>query len=628
MKIVDVALPAMGAYRLAFFDESFRLYEWLGERELDRLNGISHLGVASLGTAGLNHTRLEYVLLKCLVAHLIKKTSLDKDGFGLSNPVKISGYSKKISSGEELLKCWAILSNIGHTQHTYACENSILKELNGSRLLREHFVSLINDSDLQQWANDRIESYDQQSMHYIISAVRVSSELKSDPSLKILCHSLLKNLVLPTRVLMPNKYDERIKLERLRSLYRRIRLVAIVALDSYNSHHPIRIQIPGLLLNIRSLFSGYPGAGSFELLLRNTASWLADELYLHPATISARVDYGVRASRYLRRVGIRGPFKSDNTLKVVDRALRKGLSDTARGHVKSFARLSLPSDDYRLFGSSSINVLNSRLNRRCGSTDRVFFHIDINPYRAVYHIDILYRGKACDVNDVGRVCAKLWALFVVRLQVETLQWVKYNFGGRNEAMLRVLGRIRVRRHFDRAKKPFGALLWSIIEHVIGPDNSVYFPGFSGDDQDTPFKFNMSLPYGGSKNDATDYLAELLDKNPENWGAKRLHEIRLLKEEIPKRVNGVIAVCPYPVYIRDGIGNRIDEWDGVIISVEKEKVHVAILEAKYGGRPAQRAQEAFDQLEDTKEMISRNMDVRLTRAKIDRKGAKLTFSLGY
>lgn len=121
MKQINATLPTLGSYNISFHKESAILLDRITDKELNRLSRISHLGTAASVFTGINHTRLEYMLLQCAIIDLLPKLNVAAEQFEMSGKVKLS--NKKIfSSGEELLKCWSILSSIGHTKYTYGVE--------------------------------------------------------------------------------------------------------------------------------------------------------------------------------------------------------------------------------------------------------------------------------------------------------------------------------------------------------------------------------------------------------------------------------------------------------------------------------------------------------------------------
>lgn len=96
MKRIEVTLPALGTYVVPFFKESEEILFILGEKEQRRLDRIHHLGITAEVFTGVNHSRLEYLLLQCAIINLLPKFHRGDENFALSSPVRIPGQSLSV----------------------------------------------------------------------------------------------------------------------------------------------------------------------------------------------------------------------------------------------------------------------------------------------------------------------------------------------------------------------------------------------------------------------------------------------------------------------------------------------------------------------------------------------------
>ena len=293
MKRIEATLPALGSYTVPFHDESEEVLSYLGDNELSRLDRVQHLGIASKVFTGVNHSRLEYLLLQCAIMNLLPKFHRGKEQFALSGKVFIPGQKAKISSGEELLKCWALLGNTGHAQYTFGVERSLLNHAREDSVFKSLLVKDL-PVNLKRWSLSVIDNYEDNNFHYILSLIKIS-QLAPSSRLKGRLFRMLAALLLPIKDLKISSATNRYKIYRLRSLFSRVRLLSIVALDAYYSHHPVRYQISGALMNLDSLLEGGEEKSEFFSLLEKTASWLADEIYLHPRAAAAQKLYEVNS---------------------------------------------------------------------------------------------------------------------------------------------------------------------------------------------------------------------------------------------------------------------------------------------------------------------------------------------
>src|SRR5687767_7852079 len=104
MRRIHATLPTLGMVAVDFHDESEHVLSLVDDREFRRLRSVPHLGVAGTVFTGVNHSRLEYMLLQCAVIGLVAKIHRNDEQFALSNRVTINGLVDPVSSGEELLK--------------------------------------------------------------------------------------------------------------------------------------------------------------------------------------------------------------------------------------------------------------------------------------------------------------------------------------------------------------------------------------------------------------------------------------------------------------------------------------------------------------------------------------------
>lgn len=135
-------LPPLGNASLTLHAESaelFRAMELLGE--VDRLKRLDHLGLIRVAYGGAHHPRWEYVVTTLnLIEHC-----RDAPETHLRTGVRL-GTGREVSSAEELLRCWALLLNIGHLAGTFSTERALMFELWRNRRLRDEFLELLQQA--------------------------------------------------------------------------------------------------------------------------------------------------------------------------------------------------------------------------------------------------------------------------------------------------------------------------------------------------------------------------------------------------------------------------------------------------------------------------------------------------
>merc|ERR1711974_444209 len=98
----------------------FEVYEKLNEFE--RQKKINHLGLISRELDGAKHTRYEYLMLQCALSDVLDK--LHKGVISAQGNLKVDSVPLQ---GNALLKCWFMLSNLGHLKSTYGDEKSLIQ---------------------------------------------------------------------------------------------------------------------------------------------------------------------------------------------------------------------------------------------------------------------------------------------------------------------------------------------------------------------------------------------------------------------------------------------------------------------------------------------------------------------
>jgi len=101
VKKISATLPALGAYTVPFYKESSKILSIFGDKEISRLSRVSHLGTASAVFTGINHSRLEYMLLQCAIINLLPKFNLGTEQFAIGGKVKLSTLAEKSNYPQE-----------------------------------------------------------------------------------------------------------------------------------------------------------------------------------------------------------------------------------------------------------------------------------------------------------------------------------------------------------------------------------------------------------------------------------------------------------------------------------------------------------------------------------------------
>ncbi len=238
---LEVFFPYLGKLTANFHDESKEIYKIFKEKnEIERLQNLEHLGALKFAFKSARHSRLEYITLIMSLIETAKRSEVVE----ISSDVKIYG-GLEISSGEELLKSWTLILNMGHLYLTFATEKCLLLALTQNEEIQAQYLNLIEDEELRNEIHKIIKNEEIYKFYSTISAYRLFTEFKDVGEENFKCMvNLLKSYIIDGE-------DEKIK--KLKEIFIIIRLIAYLSLDSYYSPSIPSININQLLRDPVSL---------------------------------------------------------------------------------------------------------------------------------------------------------------------------------------------------------------------------------------------------------------------------------------------------------------------------------------------------------------------------------------
>ena len=628
MPRIQATLPTLGSVPVYFHKESAELYEFMGRREFSRLRSVPHLGVAASVFTGISHSRLEYMLLQCAVIGLVAKLHKQDEQYALSNEVVLNGMSRTVSSGEELLKTWAMLSNFGHTQYTYGVERGLLQFAVDNVEFREWLIRCTRFRDLQVWRQDVIDGYIDDHFHYLFAMARIGQLPPMDRRKSRFLH-YLRNFLLPPDQLFPTDPAARFKITRLRLLFSRIRLLSMVALDSHYSHHPITLNLNSAVISLIHLVPTSGRDGGFDQLLNSLAGWLADELYLHPFSVAAQRDYELKTVRLLRRRFERATTP-DKRNRLVDNIAHNGFGKPSTRRVKHLLRLTFPRMRGRLLGQKTLYEIQKQLELELASPPRSYVSVDRNPFTRSTHVDLLVCPHELTTSDVALFFRKTQNWLVRVIETETLSVIKRLYPPTFRKDRPRFQTIR-RRQFERRLESFGdvihTLFMGVIEYILPADRKASVSGFMpASGRSLPILYRVRDSEGGEFGNISSGLKNHINKNPLGLSPDRIHELRCLQKAARNFRSDFVIVCPEKFVVYDEFGRGVDEWDGTAVEISDEKVLLWIVEAKSGGGAKRRENDAFAQLKETRDLIRDKNRIPYRRIRIPRFGAAICFTL--
>ena len=288
-------LPPIGNASVTLHNESAHLYRFLEVvGEVDRQKRLDHLGLIRVASGGAHHPRWEYAIT---VLNLIKHCK-DVPEIHLGTRIRIVG-GREISSGEELLRCWALLLGIGHLAGTFATERALMFEIWRDTTLRHKFLALFPDAAGRPWVEGVMRRGRVYSFSQALALIRLEgmSAVGSATAAEVdLWRRIYYLYALPST-------DSRIA--RLKLIFRNLRRLAFLSLDSHYTPSVVGLKLVQILSDpsaLAKLALHDAEVDSEEDELRGLEQHLYHDIYLSRESLLAVAVREHRLRQEIRRV--------------------------------------------------------------------------------------------------------------------------------------------------------------------------------------------------------------------------------------------------------------------------------------------------------------------------------------
>ncbi len=209
----------------------YRFLESAGE--IARLKDLDHLGLIREAYEAAHHSRWEYVILTMCLLDRVRRNEESH----LESEVELTD-NDSVDSGLNLLKIWSMLANIGHLPWTFASERAFVELMQSNEEYAKAFRNCFDES-LHKPIDDRIKRLRIHNYHEFLSYLRLRSiGTKADEPLRRSCKHVVAKFIL--REYKPS-------FMRLNHIFRRVRQIAYLGLDSFHTPTPIKLDMGHLL---------------------------------------------------------------------------------------------------------------------------------------------------------------------------------------------------------------------------------------------------------------------------------------------------------------------------------------------------------------------------------------------
>lgn len=531
-----ITLPSLGNVSVNFYCCSANMYEVYEKlNEFERQKRINHLGLISTELDGAKHTRYEYLMLQCALSDILDK--LHK-GVAAQGTLKVDGTPFQ---GNGLLKCWFMLSNLGHLKYTYGDEKSLIQYTLKRPGFRSRLLNPIRSELLKSWCTDVIDNFKYHKFHYVIAIHRIYKELRRqvDTQDKI---AKFAELLLIQEDLIPYKFNST-RLNQLRGLFKKIRDLSIVTIDGHYSHTPLSIDLMSSIVSFDEIEGGVFG-GDISSSIQPLRNMLAEEIYLDPFVLANQRSYEVASLKSI--MGL--PNNPETYDWLIKTSIHRGILTNHSRSLEPFYRVQIPKEIqpdtsfYDEFRNVSVST-----RRGCSTVET---NLDLNPYSGTRYADF-FIDQGFTTKDLPK-----FLFNIVTLIKEQISHLVKNTGKDYWALLDKVEKNAKRvgieeddikkviessnqfiamKIFDSAEQilfpSFRNLLWSLITYFVKGNFRIEI-----EQTKLPYEnYSVEFPELGS-----GYFKDTLDRAHEyeaNKDPDRAHEIDMLRYLTKRKFDG-------------------------------------------------------------------------------------------
>jgi anion-transporting ArsA/GET3 family ATPase len=242
-------IPGIGIYNLDI--ERAKpvkiLYDFLDEvGEIDRLKNLDHLGDVREVIDGTRHSRFDYIALIFALIDNWAQIAKEIHAFSKVEVEPEIELGERKLQGKDLIKCWALLLNIGHLDWTFPTKRILLEVLHDKKLYTK-LIEGIEDEEIKKKAKEILELRDYNHFYQILAYLRFKClyEKYRDKIDEI----WFKRYEWMLKKYIVDDFSDKVKESKIihfKNLYRNVRRIAFLLLDSF--YTPSGLNLSPVLL--------------------------------------------------------------------------------------------------------------------------------------------------------------------------------------------------------------------------------------------------------------------------------------------------------------------------------------------------------------------------------------------
>ncbi len=567
---LEYHLPRLGKISARLYDYAQEAYKLLGNYgHIQKLRDIDQLGVIKNVYEGAHHSRWEYVILQL---YLIDKVNTIKDesdirvarGLGLNSSI---GFLGNKVTGADILQIWALLFNVGHLPGTFATERAILRYCKKDKefkkllyrglpqkdIVRKYFINILD--------KEYIYAFHFALAHFFIERCRrYKSEI---PDFIDFLHEVISFYYFNN-----NQHLE--KQRRMKEIYRRVRKISYLYLDSIYCPVPVNFDLSAIFFNLSyyvpRLFKEL--TSPINRTLDSFENFLSFNTY-HSANSIREIGY--HSSQVIRMLEKDNRDNEFNKITYLYKYLheynkfhpkRKEWGDSINIHMLFELNYSPLRKVFLKY--LSFDTEEKWSNKYDKNSCMLTFQPGYNPKHTAITLSFLPKSK---INKTIKIIAQ-FLRDIIKLESN----IKKGPGK---------FRFYIHRIDDTFQQPYRELTFSILKYIT--EEEFYFE-FKRD-RENILGFDMFSTIG-AKN-AADKLKSL-NRNSDLTGS-RLYEIKALCNSLLKLPHpSPLLVSLSQILVYDSSGKQLTDLDGFALGVKNRELGILLVEAKdqqRGGRGA-------------------------------------------
>ncbi len=294
-------LPGYGILKARVFPYTQVFFQFLSHYQYDiKFHHTNQLGALRDIFHGSHHTRYEYIftqwtLISELCNHKGLGLSAQKEQFG-----KLASLDK-FPSGAEILQCLVLLTNMGHLPGTFAASRAWLHRLKCHSQTRQSFRNGLPSED-REYFDNVLSEFNVYKIH-LINAAFLLQRYKRFGGNELDYVSFGQKLL--REFITPSTDNSSIGISKLISLYKNIRQLSFLVLDSHYSPVPFSIDFSSILLNFNQIFEDtFVKESIFRLALNQLEGVLQNSVYMSGNSLLATAR---RTESILEQFNLRKP---------------------------------------------------------------------------------------------------------------------------------------------------------------------------------------------------------------------------------------------------------------------------------------------------------------------------------